>query len=131
MNGRTIFLSVLIFVLWGCSEAKRPPAAVSQELSTADRLEVTNRGYGFGSTIAGAEVNDLAKAVTSAKRKTSGADLDWMSARIWNVEFCAGTNHLAAIPISCGVFKLQGVEYSDGTGVVEALWRKLEEHRIR
>src|SRR5437588_10745343 len=131
MKRCTIFLSTFIFMLCGCSDATRPPAAISQRLSTADRLEVTNRYYGLGRTIAGSEVNNIAKAIGSARKKNWGAPLDWANPRVWDVEFCAGTRHLAAIPIDYGIFKLEGVEYSDATGVVEAFWKKLEDHSTR
>lgn len=131
MRHYTTFSILLMFALCGCSEATHPPAEFSQPLSKADHVVVTNRFFAFGSTIAGAEVSNLAKAAKSAKKKTSGADLDWMSPRIWDVEFYAGTNRLAVIPIGYGEFKQKGVEYIDDTGVVEAFWKKLEEDRMR
>ena len=122
----TIFWSLLAFALCGCSDATRPPTEFSQQLSTADRLEVTNRYYAFGETLTGADVRSLTIAIESARKKTWGANMDWMSPRNWDVEFYAGTNHLAGLPICYGAFKIEGVEYSDSTGVVEDFWKKLE-----
>jgi hypothetical protein len=127
MKRYAIFLSLVIVVLCGCSDATQPPARFSQQLSSADRLEVTNRQSAFGKTITGADVSSLTTAVKSAKKKTWGSGMDWMSPRSWEVAFFAGTNRLAVIPVCYGVFKLESVEYSDGTGVVEAFWKKLEE----
>jgi hypothetical protein len=48
------------------------------------------------------------------------------------VEFYAGTNDLAVMHLlKHGIFKLEGVEYIDGTGVAEAFWKKLEDDRTR
>ncbi len=57
--------------------------------------------------------------------------MDWMSPRSWDVKFYAGTNRLADIPVCYGVFRLEGVEYNDSTGVVEKFWKKLEEDRMQ
>jgi len=120
------FLSLVIFVLCGCSDVTQPPARFLQRLTTADRLEVTNRSYAFGTTITGADVRSLTTAIESARKKRLGAELDWRSPRTWDVEFFAGTNHLADLPICYGVFKIDGVEYWEGSGVTEAFWKKLE-----
>jgi hypothetical protein len=120
------FLSLVIFVLCGCSDATQPPARFSRRLSSADRLEVTNRHYAFGKTITGADISSLTTAIKSAKKKTWGARMDWNSPRSWEVEFFAGTNRLAVIPVCYGVFKLESAEYSDGSGLVKAFWKKLE-----
>lgn len=76
-------------------------------------------------------MSNLAKAAKSAIKKTWGANLNWTDPNVWDAEFYAGTNELAVIQIAYGVFKLKDVEYSDGTGVVEAFWKKLEEARMR
>jgi hypothetical protein len=131
MRQSALFSILLMFALCGCSEATHPPAEFWQSLSKADHVVVTNRFFAFGSTIAGAEVSNLVKAAKSAKKKTSGADLDWKSPRIWDAGFYAGTNCLTIVPIGFGEFKQEGVEYIDGTGVVEAFWKKLEEDRMR
>ena len=131
MKHFTFLWSLLAFALCGCSDATRPPAKFSQQLSTADRLEVTNRYFAFGTTITGADVSSLTTAVKSATKKTAGTNLDWMSPSSWEVVFYAGTNRLADIPICHGIFKLEGVEYNDGTGFAEQFWKKLEEDRIR
>ena len=120
-----------MLALCGCSDATQPPAKFSQQLSTADRLEVTNRYFAFGTTITGVDVSSLTMAVKSAKKKTWGQPMDWGSPFVWDVEFYAGTNHLAGIPICYGIFKLEGVEYIDGTGVVEEFSKKLEKDRMR
>jgi hypothetical protein len=120
------FLSLVIFLLCGCSDATQPPARFSRQISSADRLEVTNRHYALGKTITGADVRRLTTAMQSAKKKTWGARMDWNSPRSWDVEFFAGTNRLAVIPLCYGVFKLERAEYSDGTGFVEAFGKKLE-----
>jgi hypothetical protein len=131
MRHYAAFWTLLMFALWGCSEATHPPAEFSKRLPTADRVVVTNRFSALGSTITGAEVSNLAKAAKSATRKTWGANMNWTDPNVWDAEFYAGTNELAVIPIVHGVFKLKDVEYSDGTGVVEAFWKKLEEGRMR
>ena len=125
------FSTLLMFALCGCSDATHPPAEFSQRLSTADHVVVTNRFYALESTITGAEVSNLAKAAKSAKKKTWGANMNWTDHNVWDAEFYAGTNELAVIPMVHDVFKLKNVEYNDGTGVLEAFWKKLEEGRMR
>jgi hypothetical protein len=131
MRHYATFSTLLMFALCGCSEAMHPPAEFSQRLPTADHVFVTNRFYALGSTITGAEVGNLAKAAKSARKKTWGANMDWTVHNVWDAEFYARTNELVVIPIIYDVFKLKDVEYSDGTGVVGAFWKKLEEGRMR
>ena len=131
MKHFTIIWSLLAFALCGCSVAARPPAKFSQQLSAADRLVVTNRYFTFGETIAGADVSSVAAAIKSAMKKTWGTGMDWSSPRVWDIEFDAGTNRLAVIPVCWGVFRLDGIEYNDGSGVLEAFWNKLEADRTR
>jgi hypothetical protein len=125
------FLSLLMLVLCGCSKPTHPPAELSQRIAEADHVVVTNHYRAFGSAMSGAEISSLAKAVASAKKKTVGADFDWMSPRVWDIEFYTGTNHLAVVPVCYGIFQLEGVEYADSTGVIEAFWKKLDEDRAR
>jgi hypothetical protein len=123
------FLGLLMLVLCGCSKQKQ----LSQLLSAADHVVATNHnGQAFGCTVSGAEVSNLAKAVASAKIPHGLKALDFTDPFDWDVEFCAGTNSLAVMHLlNHGFFKLEGVEYCDGTGVAEAFWEKLEENRMR
>ena len=127
----TIILSLLAFALCGCSVATRPPTKFSQQLSAADRLVVTNRYFSFGEIITGADVSSVTAAIKAARKKTWGANMDWSSDRVWDMEIDAGTNRLAVIPVCWGVFRLDGIEYNDGSGVLEAFWNKLEADRTR
>lgn len=130
-NAKYLFYSVLAFALCGCSVATRQVAKFSQQLSPADRLVVTNRYYAFGATITGADVSSLVTAIKSSKTKKRGTGLDWGSPFVCNLEFYAGTNHLASVPTEYGVFNLDGVEYSDGSGVLEALFKKITGDRTQ
>jgi hypothetical protein len=127
------FLSLLMIVLCGCSKPMHPPAEVSRRISTADHVAATNRnGIVFSCTISGVEVSNLAKAVTSAMKPYGLKESDYTNPFDWDLEFCAGTNSLAVMHLlNHGFFKLEGVEYCDGTGVAEAFWKKLEEDRTR
>jgi hypothetical protein len=116
-----IFWSLLVFALCGCSGTKQLPSEFSQQLSTADRLEVTNRYYLFGTTISGADVSSLTKAIKSARNKTLGADADCD----WDAKFYAGTNYLAVIHLNRDVIMVEDVQYHDGTGFVMTFWQKL------
>lgn len=131
MRPFAILWSLLAVALCGCSDATRPQEKLSQQISKADHIEVTNRYSAFGATITGADVSTLTAAVKSAAKKTAGANLDWMNPRCWDVEFYTGTNRLGGFPIFYGIFKLEGVEYGDGSGVVEAFWKKLEKGRTQ
>jgi hypothetical protein len=104
---------------------------LAQHFSTADHIEATNRYFAFGATITGAGVSSLTAAVKSARKKITGTGLDWRDPRCWDVEFYSGTNHLGGFPTFSGIFKLEGVEYRDGTGVMEEFWKKLEKDRTR
>ncbi len=123
-NACHLFYIVLVSALCGCSVATQPTTKLARQLSSADRLVVTNRHYAFGATITGTNVNSLVTAIKLSKTKKWGTRLDWENPFVCNLEFYAGTNHLASIPIEYGVFKLDGVEYSDGSGVLEALYKK-------
>jgi len=127
MKHCAIFLSLLIIALCGCSNSTQPPAAFSQQLSTADRLVATNRYFAFGSTVTGTEVSSLAKAVTSAKRQTLGAATDCD----WDADFFAGTNHLAVIHLHDSVISVDGIQYRDDSGVVTKFWQKPLTERTR
>ena len=116
-----------MLAMCGCNDATSPPRTFSRLLSSADRIEVTNHWYAFGSSITGAELTGIAQAVASGKKNTFGPPYDWKSPRIWQVEFYRGTNHLAVIRTGYGVFEAAGVEYRDGTGTLLASWKKLEE----
>jgi hypothetical protein len=115
---------VLALALCGCSDGTQIPTKFVQRLSSTERLVVTNRYYAFGATITGTNVNSLIIAIKSSKAKKWGAGMDWGSPSVCNLEFYAGTNHLISIPAEHGVFKLDGVEYNDGSGVLEAFCRK-------
>jgi hypothetical protein len=130
-NAKHLFYIVWTFALCGCSVATQTPEKFSQLLSSADQLVVTNRYYAFGATITGTNVNSLITAIKSAKMKKWGADMDWGSPSVCNLEFYAGTNCLTSIPLDYGVFKLDGVEYSDGSGVLESFFKKVAEDETR
>jgi len=117
----TILCSLLAFVLCGCSGTKQLPSEFSQQFSTADRLEVTNRYYLFGTSVSGADVSSLTKAIKSARKKTRGADADCD----WDVKFYSGTNYLAVIHLNRDVIMVEDVQYHDGTGFVMTFWQKL------
>lgn len=129
MKRGTTVLGLLVLVLCGCQDATSPPKALSQLLSTADRIEATNHWYAFGNSIAGAEVREITRAIASAKKNTVGKPHDWTHPypRVWDFEFHAGTNQLAIIRTAWGVFEIASVEYRDGTGTLLASWKKLEE----
>jgi len=129
MKHFTTFWILLALGLCGCSDAARPPVQFLQQLSAADRLEATNSYYAFGASITGADVRSFIAAIVSARKKTYGTDMDWANPRTWDVEFYAGTNHLAGLLISHEVFKMGRVEYTDANGVTMRLWEKLEAMR--
>lgn len=102
-----------------------------RQISTADRLVVTNHYYSFGATITGTDVSGFITAIKSARTKGWGTGLDWGSPFACNLVFYAGTNQLASLPTENGVFNLDGVEYSDSSGVLEAFCKKVAGHRTR
>ena len=125
------FWSLLILVLCGCSQPTHPPTELSQRIAETDHVIVTNHYRAAGSAMTGAAISNLAKAVASANKKTVGADLDWTSPRVWDVELYAGTNQFALVRVCYGIFQLEGVEYSDSTGVIETFWKKLDEDKAK
>jgi hypothetical protein len=125
MKRYATFLSLIVFALGGCSKPTHPTSEFSQRLSTADRLVATNHHSGFGCTIAGTEVSNLAEKIKSARKKTYGANLDWTSFHVWSLKFYSGTNLLADVPMGYGELKLEGVEYVDGTGTIETFWENV------
>jgi hypothetical protein len=127
------FLSLLMLVLFGCSKPTHPPVGLSQRIAEADHIVATNRnGIVFSCTKSGADVSGLATAVKSGTKKTWGTGLDWKSPFVWDVEFYTGTNALVVMHLlKHGFFQLEGVEYIDSTGGVEAFWKKLEDDRTR
>ena len=127
MKHYAIYFTLLTLAICGCSKTAHPPAEFCQRLSTADHIVVTNRFRAFGTVISGAEVSSLGKAVATASKKLTGAS----TFCDWDVDFFAGTNHLAGIRLHDSTIMVEGVEYSDGTGVVEAFWEKLERDRER
>ena len=129
MKHFTTFLILLALWLCDCSEATRPPGQFLQQLSTADSLEATNSYYAFGTSITGADVRSFITAIASAKKKTYGTGLDWANPQTWDLEFYAGTNHLAGLLISHEVFNIGHVEYSDANGVTMRFWERLETNR--
>jgi hypothetical protein len=121
------FLSLLVLVLCGCSKATHPPAELSQRIAGADHVVVTNRYLFLGSTISGAEVGSLAKAVASAQRVTYGTDTDCD----WDADFFSGTNRLDVIHLHDSVIMLDGIQYRDDTEVVSRFLKKLQDERTR
>jgi hypothetical protein len=121
MKYRTTFWSLMILGLCGCSKPTHLPADISQRLSTADHIVVTNHSRAFGTDVLGAEVGSLAKAVASAKqdRFPASAMFDW------DIEFYTGTNFLTVIHLQDRVFMLGDTQYSDDTGVLKTFWQKL------
>ena len=79
------------------------------------------RYYLFGTSISGADVSSLAKAIKSARKKTLGADADCD----WDAKFYSGTNYLAVIHLNRDVIMVEDVQYHDGTGFVMTFWQKL------
>lgn len=55
--------------------------------------------------------------------------MDWEDPFVCKLEFYVGTNHVAGVPADRGVFNLDGVEYYDGSGIMEALCKKVTENR--
>jgi hypothetical protein len=120
-----LFYIVLAFVLCGCSVATQIPATSWQQMSSADLIVITNRAYAVGATITGTNLSSLITAIKSSKAKKLGAGLDWGSPSVCTLEFYAGTNHLTSFPTEHGVFNLDGVEYFDSLGVLEAFCRNI------
>ncbi|HEY5233651.1 MAG TPA: hypothetical protein VIK35_08970 [Verrucomicrobiae bacterium] len=131
MKYLTIFLIFLAFALCGCYVSTQPSAKSSRQISSADRLVVTNRYYAFGATITGTNVSCLITVIKSARTKRWGTDMDWGDPFVCNLVFYAGTNQLASIPAVYGVFNLDGVEYSDVSGVLEAFCKNVAGDRTR
>ncbi|HZL14005.1 MAG TPA: hypothetical protein VFC85_07655 [Verrucomicrobiae bacterium] len=127
----TIFSILLAFALCGCSVSTRPSAKFSRQISSADRLLVTNHYYAFGATVTGTNVSNLITAIKLARTKRWGTDLDWGDPFVCNLVFYAGTNQLASIPTVYGVFNLDGVEYSDVSGVLNAFCKNVAGDRTR
>ena len=114
--------SLFLIALCGCSKPlQSPPADFSQRVVTADRIVVTNRFRTFGTTITGAEVSQVTKAVAFAKqnRLPAAAVYDW------DVAFYAGTNYLSAIHLQGSGFLIGDAEYTDHTEVLNKFWEKL------
>lgn len=130
-NTTSLFFIVLAFALCGCSAATQTPAKFVEQLSSADRLIVTNRYDALGTTITGTNISSFITAIKSSKTKKWGTDMDWGNPRVCNLEFYAGTNHLADIPTEYGVFRIDGVEYYDSSKVLETFCRKVTEDRMR
>ena len=124
-NAKHLFLAGLALALCGCSDATRTPAKLAQQVSSADRLVVTNSYYVSAAIITGTNLTRVVTAIKSSKTKKWGTDMAWEDPFACNLEFYAGTNHLASIPADRGVFRLDGVEYSDGSGVLEVLCGKV------
>jgi hypothetical protein len=130
-NTKHLFFTVLALALCGCSVATQTPTKFEQQLSSTDRLVVTNRYYAFGATITGTNVSSIITAIKSSKTKKWGTDLDWGSPLVCDLEFYAGTNRLAIIPTEHGVFHLDGVEYFDSSEVLEAFCKKVAGDKMR
>jgi hypothetical protein len=127
MKGATALWCALAVGLLGCSDATRPPEQYSRQLSTIDRFEATNRYYRVGVTITRPDADALSAAIASGRKNTLGAPMAWAdNPHRWDVELYGGTNHVLTIPTCYGVFGLGGVEYRDGSGVLEALWKSWE-----
>jgi hypothetical protein len=131
MKHLRIFWILLALAFCGCSVATRTPAKFVRQLSSADRLVVTNRYYAFGAATTGTNVSSLIAAIKSSKTKKWGSNLDWEEPFVCDLEFYAGTNRLASIPTVYGVFNLDGVEYYDGSGVLEAFCTNVAGYRTR
>jgi hypothetical protein len=121
------FLSLLMLVLCGCSKPTHPPAELSQRIAGADHVVVTNRYLAVGSTISGADIGSLAKAVASAQRVTYGSDTDCD----WDADFFSGTNRLEVIHLHGDVLMFDGIQYRDDTEVVSRFLKKLQDERTR
>jgi hypothetical protein len=118
----------MALMLFGCSKL----AHLSQRLSTADRVVVENtNATAFSRTVTGVDVSNLITAIKSSKTKKWGTGMDWESPFVCDLEFYAGTNHLASIPTVYGVFNLDGVEYYDGSRVLETFCTNVAGYRTR
>ncbi len=131
MRVATWFWCALVVVLCGCSDATRPPARFSTQLSLAQRVEATNRLYGVGWSLTRADTDALISAIKSARKNRMGAPGWTKSPRRWDVEFQEGSNQVLVVSISYDVFGLGGIEYRDGSGVVRSFYDRWEKEAMR
>ena len=132
MKSAAALWGVLAVGLLGCSDTTRPPTQYLQQLSAADHLVATNRYYGVGATLTRADADALATAIASARKNTLGAPMAWTdNPRSWDLKFHGVTNGVLVIPTCYGLFRLGGVEYRDGSGVLDAFWKRWESETRR
>ena len=125
-------VSVLVaLVVAGCKEATPPPANVSKQLVAADRIEATNTYFHCGTTVSNNDVSVIAKGISTAGKNVARARMDWTSPNVWQLQFVAGNNIVATIPIVHDSAQIQNIDYIDNSEAIEALWKKLENYRVQ
>jgi hypothetical protein len=61
-----------------------------------------------------------------------GAPVAWEDyPRRWDVEFHQGSNQVLVISICYDVFRLGGIEYRDGSGIVRSFFERWEKEAMR
>jgi hypothetical protein len=115
-------MGLLSFLFGACS--KQPS---TQRLAQADRIVATNIQFASSLTITGDEVGRVSRAVASANPDSNTYGGYWD----WNVQFYQGTNCVAAIDLMDRTFWSAGKQYTDGTGVLEAFYKRLSEEAER
>lgn len=116
MQQFALFCSAILWlVTCGCSQQ---PTKLARQIAGADHIVATNHGTSAVLSLSGKEFEKFAQAVVSAKRyrKYYGDIFDW------EVRFYAGTNFITAVQLQDRVFRIDGTQYSDETGVLQAFY---------
>jgi hypothetical protein len=116
---------MLIAVGWGAFYTYSPQRALVRRLKGADRVVVTYPSDGLSIAVAGREVDKVLQAIASGKDEGS---LDKASPYL-EFRFFRGSEHLATVETSGGLFWIGHRIYDDRTGTLNALtYRYREEH---
>jgi hypothetical protein len=104
--------AILLLIGYGCSQQ---PTKLARQIAGTDRLVATNHGTGVALSLSGAEAKKVAQAVSSAKR-----DRNHYAAMFhWEIRFYSRSNLAATIRLQDRVFRSNGAQYSDETGVLK------------
>ena len=120
-----VALAVLALILCKCIAPEKALRQFSRQVASADCIVLTNSYDAWGVTVTGTNVANIIAAIKWARvQKIWGniSEKDWREEpKIRKLEFYAGTNHLASLPVLYSVFRLNGVNYMTSNGALTAL----------
>jgi hypothetical protein len=96
----------------GCSRQDK----FVQRLAAADRVVATNAAQAFGIEVTSVKPKQIVTAISSARKNATA-----LASPDLRLEFFKGSNLLETVDLCVNCFGINGVQYVDSSGVLEAV----------